>query len=704
MPKPTQFSNVKYPNAQAIISKDTQKVKVVFNDHQHKTILLDFNNRAIKQLHDKLRLFGTQEHIELAADAQYTTINPQNGEFKSATGKTEIAPLFALDAKGTQKSTLTTNPHKLKFAYSDIIGLAGDYYALVPNDEAETIAKLNDDNGQINAGKNDKDRQTLFNAAADNLFRDASPTEVSRILQIMRTRYATSDNLNTYIQLALLIEAKPHYLAILENNLDHFAPFALQAFSAGQALAEQYAKQAYKLRNDGKYAQASHAMQYANQVFTFACHYLTDMFAAGHAAEVGETYRAFKQQFGATIGLGILNFYHNDRNKRGSVAQITDSNGNKQTILIKGDGHLNDTDDAANRRQAKAVIQLGLNNLAHIAREGTALQNKVAITDMIPKTLPAGEYQIAGKRVLQPAPMFKAINDKIHYRFPFKEENPQLITYVPLTQTGATEFAADFRIYTPQFKYSGIEDVQRTFINVKKDLEKQQKSWLKHFVRQHVYRAKIDEQTQIQFVEQVIKALSTPQEITAVHTQTEVNIPATIRNIVNEQFKGKTQEWHQMFDGRVNSPIRKAFQRYNINYEPIAILLDELNLIKNQASQQRNSFWHNPLGYNNRQYAALMAAVAQLTGELKNLETTQQQAPVSFADIHHCLTKCLLEQVEQQQSGTPPLFKWQDALTRGIWSNPLKAIFEQYDVYPDRVLAQAKALSQQPTPTISAKA
>ena len=78
------------------------------------------------------------------------------------------------------------------------------------------------------------------------------------------------------------VRSTVEWLEVVSRNIDHFGWHNMRAYVQNHKKALELAVYSFKLRNEGKSAQAKIALDRALIVNSFADHYLTDAFAAGH--------------------------------------------------------------------------------------------------------------------------------------------------------------------------------------------------------------------------------------------------------------------------------------------------------------------------------------------------------------------------------------------------------------------------------------
>lgn len=231
----------------------------------------------------------------------------------------EIKLFFSTSDTG-HTSQLLPLPNGLHLTYGDIISL-GDFYGVVEQ--------------PVSQGKNDVERQMRFLAAFNTLATNTeSFTEANKLHDAIH-------NEKEIIEKAVQNGEKPEvaykrisqdsnrqyncitgggcassgwwlipgrYLTLSNENFDHFGLNAWMTYQAGHAVALKEAVAAHQT-NDVK------RLEYAYIINAFACHFLSDRFAAGHLRTPRiELYTYVKP---ATVGSALSNFMHNEENANG---------------------------------------------------------------------------------------------------------------------------------------------------------------------------------------------------------------------------------------------------------------------------------------------------------------------------------------------------------------------------------------------------
>ncbi|MGR3912318.1 MAG: DUF4116 domain-containing protein [Candidatus Rhabdochlamydia sp.] len=179
-----------------------------------------------------------------------------------------IGEAISLQGLEGDQTVLTVGSHQLKFSH--IVALAGDFYAIpgeaisLPggDDNAKTVRFQNAFNTLVKA-----DHEELKAILAEI-------AKESREVKESGTPHHCYSHC-TAKGMHALKQIKKDYQELLIDNSDHFEKNAEDAYRIGHTLALQVAKEAGHTQNLEKLKEA-----YA--LDAFACHFLTDLFAAGH--------------------------------------------------------------------------------------------------------------------------------------------------------------------------------------------------------------------------------------------------------------------------------------------------------------------------------------------------------------------------------------------------------------------------------------
>lgn len=373
--------------------------------------------------------FSTPEHKELGDSLQLPTIQA-DGNLTDVAAQNYRMPIFAL-----VNDKIVENKD-LKLTAGEIVMMSGDYFG-VPK---QPIA---DNSQQKNLTVTDLSK-ARFTAAYNTLAKDGSTVEMQTLLKINTTQYCKNETLNSYLQQIHLILYKPKFLTLVKNNIDHFNPWAKQAFKSGQAVATDIALLAHEAYARQDYATANQYLQLSLQNLLYAEHFLSDTFSAGHA-RIGESRLVMKKQFG-DLGSILINDMHNEDSAHGVYATI-----NGKLIKMKGDDHLNDRDALSSKRAAESAMQSAVDEIRSIV--STGLVPEKSKVDQYWPQVSEDDTSITN----QTARMFKCIDGKMFYRSPFNELDPAKVSYEPLTWFKALKLVIERRLFGIEAKDSRLQ-------------------------------------------------------------------------------------------------------------------------------------------------------------------------------------------------------------------------------------------------------
>ena len=156
------------------------------------------------------------------------------------------------------------------------------------------------------------------------------------------------------------------YLLLAENNVDHFGQDALTAYQTGHDIAINMAISAHQ-NNDTKKLELAYAIN------AFACHFLSDRFAAGHM-------RTPRRELpNATtprqIGMLLANYMHNEENSNG--LHVHNQYGDHW--LAFGDKSYFSEHAEQHRQQLLAALQSSANQLFLAYQKGYAPHHDSAL-------------------------------------------------------------------------------------------------------------------------------------------------------------------------------------------------------------------------------------------------------------------------------------------------------------------------------------
>lgn len=298
-------------------------------------------------------------------------------------------------------------PNGLALTYGQIIALGGDFYGIP---------------GQpISDGASPAERVQRFTAAFNSLATlPASRDEAGKILAVMQKEInavkqaikegkqaheaydalgdTLSEEWNRITGGGSVVSAMVplgRYLKLAADNADHFGEWALSAYLAGHTGALQQAVVAHQSGSDQQ-------LELAYAMNSFADHFLTDLFSAGHL-------RVPRKQLARVVTPGelgslISRFMHDEDSKFG--LKVRNALGDEWHAY--GDKRYFDSNDAANRAQVKRAVQASADEIFEAYVSGILPS---------PATYKAPLYVPDLNAVNNPStnfsPLFKAEGDKV---------------------------------------------------------------------------------------------------------------------------------------------------------------------------------------------------------------------------------------------------------------------------------------------------
>ena len=298
-------------------------------------------------------------------------------------------------------------PNGLALTYGQIIALGGDFYGIP---------------GQpISDGASPAERVQRFTAAFNSLATlPASRDEAGKILAVMQKEInavkqaikegkqaheaydalgdTLSEEWNRITGGGSVVSAMVplgRYLKLAADNADHFGEWALSAYLAGHTGALQQAVVAHQSGSDQQ-------LELAYAMNSFADHFLTDLFSAGHL-------RVPRKQLARVVTPGelgslISRFMHDEDSKFG--LKVRNALGDEWHAY--GDKRYFDSNDAANRAQVKRAVQVSADEIFEAYVSGILPS---------PATYKAPLYVPDLNAVNNPStnfsPLFKAEGDKV---------------------------------------------------------------------------------------------------------------------------------------------------------------------------------------------------------------------------------------------------------------------------------------------------
>jgi hypothetical protein len=315
---------------------------------------------------------------------------------------------FAKDAPAIAAQHVELHlPNGLALTYGQVIALGGDFYGIP---------------GQpISDGSSPAERVQRFSAAFNSLaVLPASREEAPKILAVMQkeinaVNQAIKDGKSPHDAYAALGDTLSEewnritgggsvvsalfplgrYLKLAADNADHFGEWALSAYLAGHTAALQHAVIAHQSGTD-------QALELAYAMNSFADHFLTDLFSAGHL-------RVPRKQLAAVVTPGdlgslISRFMHDEDSKFG--LKVRNAVGDEWHAY--GDKRYFDADDAANRAQVQRAVQASADEIFDAFISGVApspanFKAPLYVPDLNAAQNPANNF----------SPLFKMEGDKV---------------------------------------------------------------------------------------------------------------------------------------------------------------------------------------------------------------------------------------------------------------------------------------------------
>lgn len=345
--------------------------------------------------------------LELAAPEKKPPVLRFEGGEHTAIGDDTLLR-FAKDAPAIPSRQVELHlPNGLALTYGQVIALGGDFYGIP---------------GQpISDGASPAERVQRFSAAFNTLaVLPASRAEAQKILAVMQKEInavnqaikegkhaheaydalgdTLSEEWNRITGGGSVVSALVplgRYLKLAADNADHFGEWALSAYLAGHTAALQQAVVAHQTGTD-------QALELAYAMNSFADHFLTDLFSAGHL-------RVPRKQLARVVTPGelgslISRFMHDEDSKFG--LKVRNALGDEWHAY--GDKRYFDSNDAANRAQVKRAVQVSADEIFEAYVSGILPS---------PATYKAPLYVPDLNAVNNPStnfsPLFKAEGDKV---------------------------------------------------------------------------------------------------------------------------------------------------------------------------------------------------------------------------------------------------------------------------------------------------
>ncbi|CAM0117895.1 hypothetical protein [Rhabdochlamydiaceae symbiont of Dictyostelium giganteum] len=342
-----------YTQLQNLLLKTTGIFEITINDASYKINTLSEHCKLLGG-------FGGSEHAAIGEEVKLQGI----GEKIKIE---EIEKHIILEAGIDQP--------KYPLQFSDIVALAGDFYG-IPGEA-------------ISLPGGDDNAKTVRFQNAFNTLKNANFEEVKAILAEIKheSRSVKSSNTPHYCYshcsskgMSTLKKIKKDYQKLLIDNSDHFEKNAKDAYQIGHTRAIQVAKEAGKTQNKEKLKEA-----YA--LDAFACHFLTDLFAAGHIRNQRgdlETFLINQLDFPTKMSKKIAGILTGAQHEKDGDAGLNVRNENGDTWQSYGDGWYFADKSKDNAKMVMEAAQQSVNEI-YKAYINPAEEHISQITLLIPK-------------------------------------------------------------------------------------------------------------------------------------------------------------------------------------------------------------------------------------------------------------------------------------------------------------------------------
>ncbi|PCH55533.1 MAG: hypothetical protein COC15_04215 [Legionellales bacterium] len=280
-----------------------------------------------------------------------------------------------------------------------IVALAGDFYGVIGTPISSE--KLYEE---------DKEIEARFEDAYNTLCK-ADTKEVVKILKIIAqehrvVEYARAKGYKPYLAFSAIGNSGNHkfarvsrysnfapsllsskYMSLAKDNFDHFGDNARKAFRAGLNVARKTLDKRANEKDDkirGKLYKDAFCQ------LLFACHFLTDLFAAGHMRTPRRELRAIKGIGATTAGI-LAKAMHDEENKSSLLVR---SGGNRDVRKAYGDKCAFLAEQEPNYKEAIEVVKVVLNQLDEYAEDPESkIEEKDSWDQYIPTPLTQEECE-----------------------------------------------------------------------------------------------------------------------------------------------------------------------------------------------------------------------------------------------------------------------------------------------------------------------
>lgn len=297
--------------------------------------------------------------VEICLPTQTYKVSLQQGGLLGGFGSSEH---FFIGEKVKLEDQVVLNRDDVQVRFGHIIALAGDFYGVV--------------NQPISlSGRSDEDKGKRF-LAAFNTLENADPEQIKKLIQEIEDEYheIRSSAAPHHCYGSRLISSNNRFQAIkgdieklLVDNSDHFSENAKETYFIGHTLACREAVAA-------KSSQDQERLKRAYALEAFACHFLTDLFAAGHIRNqrgplelfLRDTLH-FSEQFSKSLSSILTGAQHEYDGERG--LEVNAEKGGKWRAY--GDGFFFTPKNKINQQKAIQAVQDSIDEVTRTYESGS---------------------------------------------------------------------------------------------------------------------------------------------------------------------------------------------------------------------------------------------------------------------------------------------------------------------------------------------
>lgn len=463
----------------------------------------------------------------------------------------------AVQLKGLPDNTPLLVKSVTRIYFHHIVALAGDFYGIA----GQAISL---------PGGDDLAKTQRFLAAFDTLDK-ANPDQIRRIiLEIDQECIAVRNSSlphHCYSQQMMeknnaILKIKSDINDLLADNSDHFSVNAQDAYRIGHTEALKVAQEAGK-KSDLEGLKRAYALD------AFACHFLTDLFAAGHIRNQRgelETFLISKLNFSQNWAKKLAGILTGAQHEKDGHDGLNVANKKGESWRAYGDGHFFAPKNGANKNQ---VI---------IATQASADEIYAAYTNPTSSIVSTLDQLIPYATPLNPLPLY-SIEGGVLFLY---ESNHQveIKTQLDYLQKGLSQALR----YLPQKYIDGFIDSFHGF-NVQKPV-----------ILEKVISPQVDRITSKIWH---IIGIATYHQITEGHTQLNEKV-----NEMADVVKGTYDNTKQIIEkmGKISSQVTQlqwmiAFEEIKTSIDKIKDHHHEHKLFKNTLSEQQlqqaqGNLWH----------------------------------------------------------------------------------------------------------------